>query len=515
MMLHTPSMRPWIGLAALVATLASGSAEAAETRRFALVVGNNHPLPGHGYAPLEYADDDALRFATFMRRLGAKVQVLVGPDAATAERYPELAKDSLPPRRARVLDAVALLAQDLAAAEGFEREVYLYFSGHGSVTSSKAYLHLLDAPFTRTDLHASVLERLSAERVHVIVDSCHAYFLVNDRGERVPAADDTVDLSRYPRAGFLLSTSAKKEVQEWSGYEAGVFSYQLLGAMQGAADVNLDGKVTYAEAHAYLVAANMDVTNPAARVKPFVRRPAVGDRVLVDLTTLPPDRRLAVPEALAGHFYVVSGRGERLLDANKPAGLPMALVMPEQGELLLWAGTEAYGVQRGGPGASFVRTSSNARAKEPAARGSVADELRQNLFRRPLTREFVAGLDAAVAFDAPLGAATRAFAAPRPRPASVILWTAGGLGLVTAAVATAVYADARATANPGVLTPDNREAVDAARVRADRSRAVMVAGYTSAAMLGLAGMLYEWMESGPAPVEVAFAKDGVVIGGQW
>ena len=45
--------------------------------RYAVVVGNNHALPGSGYDRLEYADDDALRFAAFLEALG----VQVAPDA--------------------------------------------------------------------------------------------------------------------------------------------------------------------------------------------------------------------------------------------------------------------------------------------------------------------------------------------------------------------------------------------------------------------------------------------------
>lgn len=506
-------MRPAMLAAALLCAV-TATAEAAP-RRFALVVGNNHPLPGHGYEPLEYADDDALRFAAFMESLNAQVWLLVGPDRETAARHKGLAERAGVPRRDRLLDAVASLDQALREAEGEPREVYLYFSGHGSVTSSKAYLHLLDAPFTRTDLHASVLERLSAERVHVIIDSCHSYFLVNDRGERVPAQDDRVDLSRYPRAGFLLSTSAKKEVQEWSGYEAGVFSYQLLGAMRGAADVNLDGKVTYAEAHAYLVAANLEVQNPAARVQPFLRRPSVGETVLVDLGDLPVARQLEVPEALEGHFYVVSGRGERVLDANKPAGLPMALAMPPGEDLLLWSGRDAFGVQRGRGRGRFTRSSTVGGTMEVSPRGSVADELRRRLFARPLTPEFVAGLDAAVGFGAQPPSQLVTTPGTGPRPVSIGLWSAGGAAVLAGAIATAVYVEAHGTASPEVFTADNRDAVSSARRRADVARAVMVGGYATGLALAGAGLLYEWLDGSPAPVMLGASPGAVMVGGRW
>lgn len=490
-------------------------APAPTVRRYALVVGNNFPLPGHDYESLQYADDDALHFAAFMQRLGAEVRVLVGPDAASAQRYPELSKRSLPPRRAQLLRALEDLERDLVAAEGGQREVYVYFSGHGSVTSSKAYLHLLDAPFTRTDLHSLVLDRLSAERLHVIIDSCHSYFLVNDRGERVPAPQDETDLGRYPRAGFMLSTSAKKEVQEWSGYEAGVFSYQLLGAMQGAADVNMDGLVTYAEAHAYLIAANIEVENPAARVQPFVRRPAVGDAVLVDLRGTESKDKLHIPDELSGHFYVVDGHGQRLLDANKPQGQAMAVLIPPKQDLLLWSGVTAYGVTRDRGEPRFTRSSTVAAPKELTARGTVADELRRNLFRRPLTSEFVAGLDAAVSFGARPRWGVVKQRAPGPAPVSIGLFAGGAAAGLAGAIATGLFVQARQQAQPAVFTAQNIDAVEAARARADVSRAVMVSGYTAGLTLVGAGLLYELLSGTAAPLQLQVGPQSVGVGARW
>ncbi len=470
-------------------------ATAEDVQRFALVVGNNVPLIGHGYEVLNYADDDALRFATFMQRLDAKVRLLVGPDAESAQRYPEMSKLSLAPRRDRLLDAIALLEQDLKQAEGSHREVYFYFSGHGSVTGSEAYLHLLDEPFSRTDLHTLLLERLSAERIHIIIDSCHSYFLVNNRGRRIAVQTEQDNVQRFPRAGFLLSTSAKKEVQEWSGYEAGVFSYQLLGAMQGAADVNNDRLVTYAEAHAYIVAANMGIENPAARVQPFVHRPVVGETVLVDLSNLHKHPILQIPPEVGGHFFVVNSRGQRLLDGNKLSGQPLGLSIGSSSGLNVWFGKDLYTSTSGTP--ILTRTATTA-GIEVAARGTIADEFRKNLFLRPLTPEFVAGLDAAVAFRVEPGSTPRLNSAPPLPKVSTGLYTMGGLGLLTGAVSTAVFLSAKSTAEPDVFGADADGTVEAARRRADVSRAVLVGGFASGAAFIASAALYDWL-SGEAP----------------
>lgn len=488
---------------ALIAPVVASVSAPAAPARFAFVVGNNHPLPGSGYAPLQYADDDALRFASFMTKLGAQVQLFTGPDADSAERHGALSATAQPPRRELVLRGLEDLETALRAAEGQTREVYIYFSGHGSVTSSKAFLHLLDGGFTRTDMRSLVLDRLSAERVHVIVDSCHAYFMVNPRGERVPAGDDGGGLERYPQAGFLLSTSAKKEVQEWSGYQGGVFSYQLLGAMQGAADVDLDGRVTYAEAHAYVVAANSGVQNLAARVQPFVRRPTVGDPVLVTLNESPQLARVQIPSEMQGHLHLVDGHGRRLLDAHKAPGGALGLYLPRGADLVVWLKERPYAWAPEDGGAGLQPMLQEGEAPQVASRGAVADEFRQNLFQRPLTQDFVAGLDAAVSFGA-LGAhALRPRTVSGPRPLAVGLWASGGAGLVVGAVAAGIFAKARADADPPVFTDEKIEQVEAAQRRAAISQGVMIGGLAGGAALVASGLLLHFWSGAPADLVLA------------
>lgn len=476
----------------VAAFIAWTPAHAEPARRFALVVGNNQPLPGSAYAPLQYADDDALRFARFMSSAGADVRLLTAPDARTSERYGALAQAARPPRRAVLLEALDELDAALRATSDRPREVYVYFSGHGSVTSSKAYLHLLDGPFSRTDMHTLVLDRLSAERVHLIVDSCHSYFMANPRGERVPADDDDDrGLDRYPHVGAVLSTSAQQEVHEWSGYEGGVFSYQLIGAMQGAADVDLDGKVTYSEAHAYLVAANGGVIDPAARVRPFVWRPATGEPVLLELRERPGLVRVEVPEPLGGHFHIVDRRGWRVLDAHKPIGSRLGLYLPPTADLVLWLSGRAYAWPDEAAGGALTPLPGGDSPSGVVTRGPIADELRGNLFKRPLTQDFVAGLDAAVRFDGPWQAL--AIAAPREglHPVSMGLWAGSGAAVVAGVVATVVFVDARGDASPELYTDDNVATVQAAQRRAEVSSAVMVGGFVGGFALGIAGLVFE------------------------
>ncbi|MEZ4467575.1 MAG: caspase family protein [bacterium] len=450
--------------------------------RYALVVGNNHALAGSGYDRLDYADDDALRFASLLEDLGADVQLLTGPDADTAAAFPGLADRAQPPTRAHLLAALARLRAQVAADP--EAEVFVYFSGHGSLTAASAHLHLLDAPFSRTDLHEHLLRGLAdARRVHLIIDSCHAWFLVNARGARVAVAQDEESLDRYPQVGFLLSTSRGKEVHEWSGYRAGVFSHQLLSALRGAADVDGDGRVTYAEAHAWLVAANLGVTDARARIEPHVRRPAVRGDTLV---TLPADR-VAVPDELAGHLWIEGAEGQRLLDAHKAAGIPMALRLPPgPAHLVLadrrWSLSSAGRFEPEAPGAGGV-----------AQRGTLADQFRERLFLRPFTPEFVAG------FDAGSQAWTSGSALPPPAvpwhddPVTLGLLGGGAVGLIAGAALTPLYLDAADDADRRPVTASTEDAAS----RATKLQLGMVAGYAAGGALLLGGLLRLWLDDAP------------------
>src|SRR5206468_464674 len=117
-------------------------------------------------------------------------------------------------------------------AEAGRRVVfYFIFSGHGDVSADGiGYVHLLDGPWTRSDLFEEVLARSPAAVNHVIIDACNAYYLVARRGgQAAPAGDNSLlvrdflnreHLAAFPNTGVLLSTSRAAEVHEWGRIEA-------------------------------------------------------------------------------------------------------------------------------------------------------------------------------------------------------------------------------------------------------------------------------------------------------
>jgi hypothetical protein len=344
-------------------------------------------------------------------------------------------------------------------------------------------LHLMDAPFSRTDLFERVLRRMPAERIHVLIDSCHSYFLVNARGERVRVSPDSEDLERYPHVGFLLSTSSREEVQEWSGYQGGVFSHQVLGALRGAADLDGDGQVGYSEIHAYVLAANRDVRDPEARIHPFVRPPSVRGEVLLDLGQVPGQHRLALAPSFSGRFHLRGLRSGRLLDAHKGADHPLNLVVPSGEPIELVLGDQVISVVT----SSGTLALSSSRSQPATGKGAVSDELRERLFYRPLTRQFVEGVRVSTTPRVTLDrTSSEAVAVSWYRdPLTVTLFSGAAIGIAAGIVGAVYFADARATANHRPVD----EAAVAALGPAQDWQAVTIAGFSGGAALLAAGLV--------------------------
>jgi len=198
---------------------------------------------------------------------------------------------------------------------------------------------LEEGRLTRTKLY-SFLAQSPAVQNHVFVDACKSYYLAFDKGpgghrssytqpfisEAIPAA--------LTNTGFVLSTSSDRDSHEWERFQAGILSHELRSALRGAADVNGDGRVTYAELGAFLSAANKSIPNPRFRPDFMVRPPGRDLRreVLRWSSEVP---ALYLREASSNHFYVETARGERLLDAHPAVRQALALHVPTERPLFV------------------------------------------------------------------------------------------------------------------------------------------------------------------------------------
>ena len=341
-------MRSWIALAVLLL----GGAAQAEARRFGLIIGHNGSLDADNPV-LRYADDDALRMYEVLRTVAdpADLRLLAEPDADTRRLFGEVPARS--PTHGRLDEAVAALRARIQAAQaaGQRTEVYVFYGGHGDLAEGQGFVELADGPLTARALERRVLRPLAADRVHLLIDACNAFFMLSPRrpgGRRYTLQPERVldFFARNPRVGVVLSTSTATEVFEWSELQSGIFSHELRSGLLGAADVDGDQVVSYAELDGFVKVANAGLVNARYRPRIFVRPPAnATDAPLIARRSGP---HVRLDPALSGRLYVQDDRGLRAAETHKAAGTTITLALPGEGRR--WSLTRVIGQGAGGAG---------------------------------------------------------------------------------------------------------------------------------------------------------------------
>jgi hypothetical protein len=403
-------------IAASVASEAYAETPAQPPRTYALIVAHNGSAD-EGVAPLRYADDDGARYHELFSAFADRVTLLTELDADSQPIFPHVTPHTRPPTRPQLARAVrefkAALAADRAA--GRESEVYLIFTGHGNIDDkNQGYLSLSDGKLTRAELYRDVLGELDgATYRHVLIDACHAYFMVqsrgggwrDDRSGEAPRGEFAAYLAQRKgrkggeqvlpsTVGAILSTAGTAEVHEWSKFRAGVFSHELRSGLLGAADVDGDKQITYAELEAYLAAANEGVVNPKARLNVWLKAPSQNRRrPLIDLRRLRGATELELPTGRAGRYHVEDARGLRYADLHTDGSgaARLWLLRAPVGGRPYYLRTDAEQAEVS-VSESRVVSGALAFAELPAqARGSVEESFRTSLFKTPFGPGFYAG----------------------------------------------------------------------------------------------------------------------------
>ena len=387
-----------------VLLLAASTASAAPERvAYALILANNSSLDPK-QAPLRYADDDGARYYELFAPRTREAVLLSVLDAETQELHPGLAAQTRPPTRAALREALARLnaRMDEDRARGESPVLYFVFTGHGKRgPAGEGTVNLLDGSFTRTDLYEQVIAPTRASFLHLIVDACDSYFLVNSRGvlpvgptqaQAVKGVLSTRELSRYPHVGAVLSTTREQESHEWSAIRSGVFSHQVRSALAGAADVNADGRVEYSELRAFVAAASQGVEDVRGRLEVSIHPPAL-DRsaALMDLGDKARLGFLLLPMGLEGRLWVEDARGLRVAELHKERERSVVLGLPPgRGYFLRGLGREAS-FPLGTEGAVVDAGSLSWRTRTLASRGAVEAAFEHKLFSVPFGPHFYNG----------------------------------------------------------------------------------------------------------------------------
>ena len=411
-------------LSALLATTslhAQPSPAPVTKRTYALIVAHNGSAD-EGVAPLRYADDDGARYHELFAHLADETILLTQLDADSQRVFPGLASQSSPPTRAQLTRAVDALAKKLGAdrTRGLQTELYLVFTGHGNVdaSSGEGYLSLMDGRLRRSELYREVLRPLEADYTHLIIDACHAYFMVQSRGGDSTWSDDrsgqTHDdaLAAYlkrrkepgaasataPTLGVILSTSGSAEVHEWSRLRAGVFSHELRSGLLGAADADGDGQITYTELEAYLAAANAGVTNPRARIQVWARPPRQDRaRPLLRLSDYRRATQLTIAPGQGARYHIEDARGLRYADLHPSQDSVTRMVLLHGPVGLRDYTLRTHDTQASVPlqHASISTAQLAFARRDDQARSSLEESFRARLFSTPYGPAFYAGFKAA------------------------------------------------------------------------------------------------------------------------
>lgn len=419
--LHTPRVQ------------AETRADEVRTRRYALIVTYNGSVD-RGVRPLKYADDDGARYYELFSSVADEAVLLTTLDAESQRLFPDVAPHTRPPTRRQLRQSVAELAGKIRRdrANGLRAEVYLIFAGHGNVSpDGEGYLSLSDGKLRRSELYKDVIKPLDASMTHLIIDACHAYFMVKSRGGgsgdgtwRDDRAGESLDaeltayLQRRPGAptlpstvGVIVSTSGAAEVHEWRRFRGGVFSHELRSGLLGAADVNGDRRVTYDELEAYLAAANAAITSPEARVNVHAQAPRQDrSRPLIRLDSFKRSTTLEL-ERGQGRYVLEDARGLRYADLHADPQTTTRMVLlhrPVHGKPYYLR--SATGQARVPVATPTIKSGALAFAAQTGqSRGAVEDAYREGLYAVPFTSAFYAGFmagrargDAAVEARAPI-----------------------------------------------------------------------------------------------------------------
>ncbi len=387
----------------------------ADNRVYVLIVANNQSLD-KGVKPLRYADDDAVRYYELFSLVSQRVALFTVLDDKTARLHPNLSDKGRPPVANEIFATLKRWNAEMATrkAAGKRSELVFVYAGHGDVDSSgEGYVTLQKTKLRRRDLYQRVLAPSKADFVHLIIDACKSYFLVNRRGKegegkqdskgwKNDKATDTHDaeisaflkreeLSSYPNAGVILATSGDQSTHEWTRYHGGILSHELRSALAGAADINGDGRVEYSEIHAFIAAANARVRHPEARLNIFAKPPAANrHRPLFDLRQAQRARLLRFDRRLAGRFHLEDDRGVRVADLHKAPGMRFDLAVDRRRAYFI---RRDKGEARVLPGPKRVRIAqlTFGASKLAVRAGSLDRTFRRDLYRVAYSRGFYDG----------------------------------------------------------------------------------------------------------------------------
>jgi hypothetical protein len=312
-------------LAALVVTatiLVAGVSAAAETHKFALIIGNNS---GHDdEETLRFAERDATKMRRVLVELGGFAQadtlLVTGADAKRVRSELQKIERRVAQRARKSGDRTLLL---------------LYYSGH----AEGEVLELGNSSLEFEELRR-FLERCSADVRLAFIDSCRSGKLIAMKGgRRGPGFDIRVTDEITSRGYAIITSSAQDELsQESVEIRGAIFTHYLISALRGAGDESGDGKVTLAEAYQYAYTRTLARTSKTVggSQHPMYHFRLEGRGEIVLTNTDRTGSHLAVTLPESGRLVLLDGAGEAILAETEIRAEQTAFLAVQPGEYLAY-----------------------------------------------------------------------------------------------------------------------------------------------------------------------------------
>ena len=296
-----------------------------ETRRLAVIVGNNNGGPTE--KPLHYAEEDAAKVADVLAQLG---------DVHADELF--LLKGRGKDELKEALSRAAVLVTAFRQNPDDRTVLVFYYSGH----SDGDALELGADRVPYSELRQWLRDTRADVRV-LVLDGCKSGSLVSKGGTPGPAFEIKLSDQLDATGEAILTSSAADELSlESREIRGSFFTHHFVSGLRGAADASGDGRVTLAEAYQYAFSHTLAATSATGvRQHPGYDYRLAGKGELVLTEVAQPSASLELPAGFERALIVLVRRDQVLAELTSDAARRVALA-PGEYAVRAWKGTQAY-----------------------------------------------------------------------------------------------------------------------------------------------------------------------------
>ena len=172
---------------------------------------------------------------------------------------------------------LSLLGDKLAESVKKEDRVFIFFAGHGATRRLSSgrdlgYIVPFEADVTSYQGQSismsnfqDIAEAIPAKHVFFVMDSCYSGLALTRGGGRVSSENYLREVARRSARQMLTAGGADQQVADGGPNGHSVFTWTLMQALEGSADLNNDGVITATELASYAgpVVSSLSLQTPA------------------------------------------------------------------------------------------------------------------------------------------------------------------------------------------------------------------------------------------------------------